>query len=202
MPILTWCFSSMVKRADGAGRADVAAKRAVVFATAQPRHDPRRPQPFQPGLGQGRLQAAGGADLHAQTASGAAGEELPLGQRARRTDQALVARQAAGLRRGAEQDQPAGAAQHGPQGGRNAAQETASRAAGGPAGGGRRSALPGPCETEAETPLGTGRRAVEAPETLGRQPGPALLATGARSPAFRRKGGGGPAKPGLQAGHR
>src|SRR5512141_1126765 len=77
---------------DRAGRADLSAEGAIEFAISYPRHEDRAPHPFEPRLEPGRLQAVRDADPHAFPAPGAAGEDLPLRQRAWGPDQQRVPR--------------------------------------------------------------------------------------------------------------
>ena len=168
-PILICVLLLDRQRLDGLGRADLAAERAVVVAIADPRHQPRRPEPFQPGLGQRGLQAAGRADLHAQPAGRAALEKLPLGPRARAGGSA---------RHGIALPRPAGccasaqsAATPPTRGGEHGPLRQIDRL-------GRRLLAPGPAPAEAQAVAAAGVGAVQAAETLR------------RLPALSRRGGG------------
>ena len=68
---------------DRAGRTDLGAERAVVFAISDSGHENGRPDPEETGLTERVLQAVGRANLHALAALDALGQELRLGQRAR-----------------------------------------------------------------------------------------------------------------------
>ena len=71
-------------------RADLRAKRAVVFAIPDFRHQDGRPHPFRAGFRDGRLQGVGRAGLHALSALDAFGQELFFGQRSGRADELLA----------------------------------------------------------------------------------------------------------------
>ena len=84
---------------DGPRRANLAAKGAAVLAAADPRDQQRRPETFQTGFQQGRLQSAGQADLHAFAAFHAAPQKIRLRQGPRGPDQRRVGGPGRGQRR-------------------------------------------------------------------------------------------------------
>ena len=80
------------KRADRPCGTDMAAEHTVVFAVADPVDEDRCPYPLKSSLEQCRLDNVRWADLHTFSALDAPSEEVLFGDRARRSDHAVLRR--------------------------------------------------------------------------------------------------------------
>ena len=76
---------------DGSGGADFGAQDAAGLAIADARNQRGRPESFEPGLRQGRMQRIVGADFHALAATDAAGEEIRFVDGTGRSEQSVFA---------------------------------------------------------------------------------------------------------------